>query len=162
METLKNKTLALLLWIAELQIGVCESPAGSNKVKYNTAYYGREVSGSAYPWCMVFIWWIFKQAGFNLKKTASCGTLTKAYKESGQWVTEGFRRGDIVMFDFSGKKTKTEHVGLVIAVSTDGRTVTTIEGNTATGDNCNGGMVMKRTRSTKYITGACRPKYVDG
>ena len=34
---------------ARAEIGVKESPANSNRVKYNTAYYGREVSGSAIP-----------------------------------------------------------------------------------------------------------------
>ena len=29
--------------------GVKESPANSNRVKYNTAYYGRAVSGTAVP-----------------------------------------------------------------------------------------------------------------
>ncbi len=31
-------------------------------MKYNTAYYGREVSGK-YPWCAVFVWWVFREAG---------------------------------------------------------------------------------------------------
>ena len=34
---------------ARAEIGVKESPANSNRVKYNTAYYGRAVSGSAIP-----------------------------------------------------------------------------------------------------------------
>ena len=34
---------------ARAEIGVKESPASSNRVKYNTAYYGRAVSGSAIP-----------------------------------------------------------------------------------------------------------------
>lgn len=37
-----------LLSIARAEIGVAEDPIGSNKVKYNTAYYGREVSGGHY------------------------------------------------------------------------------------------------------------------
>ena len=35
---------------AQAEIGVKESPANSNRVKYNTAYYGRAVlSGTAIP-----------------------------------------------------------------------------------------------------------------
>jgi len=49
----------VLAWFRS-QIGVKESPANSNKVKYNTAFYGREVSGSDYPWCAVFV-----SCGFN-------------------------------------------------------------------------------------------------
>ena len=52
-----------LLELARGELGTRESPAGSNRVKYNTAYYGREVSGAAYPWCCVFIWWLFREAG---------------------------------------------------------------------------------------------------
>lgn len=36
-----------ILRIARGEIGVTESPVGSNRVKYNTWYYGREVAGSA-------------------------------------------------------------------------------------------------------------------
>ena len=44
-------TAETILNIARGELGVRESPAGSNRVKYNRAYYGREVSGSSYPWC---------------------------------------------------------------------------------------------------------------
>jgi len=50
-----------ILTLAKAQIGTAEKPCGSNTVKYNTAYYGKKVSGSAYPWCCVFIWWLFDQ-----------------------------------------------------------------------------------------------------
>lgn len=69
--------------IARAEIGVKEAPAGSNRVKYNTEYYGRAVSG-AFPWCAVFCWWVFKQAGLSSlfnggAKTASCTTLARYY-----------------------------------------------------------------------------------
>lgn len=54
-----KQTAAELLRIAAAQVGVKESPANSNRVKYNTWFYGREVSGSAYPWCAVFVCWCF-------------------------------------------------------------------------------------------------------
>ena len=72
MTALKAKTRAAVLQIAEWQLGVVEVPTNSNKVKYNTAYYGREVSGGAYAWCMAFIWWVFREAGFGLCKAAGC------------------------------------------------------------------------------------------
>lgn len=34
--------------------GVSESPPGSNNVIFNTDYYGEEVEGEAYPWCVTF------------------------------------------------------------------------------------------------------------
>lgn len=80
MTALKAKTRAAVLQIAEWQLGVVEMPSGSNKVKYNTAYYGREVSGGAYAWCMAFVWWVFREAGFSLYKTASCTAFVNRYK----------------------------------------------------------------------------------
>jgi hypothetical protein len=151
------RTKADVLRIAADQIGVTELPAGSNKVKYNTAYYGRTVSGAAYPWCMAFVWWVFRQAGFNLLKTASCTVLTTAYQKAGQWVTKDFKSGDIAMFDFSAKKKKTQHVGIIEAVYP--KYVVTIEGNTGLTNQDNGGAVMRRKRYLKYVTGACRPGY---
>lgn len=161
MTSLTAKTRAAVLQIAEWQVGVQESPANSNKVKYNTAFYGREVSGSAYPWCMAFVWWVFREAGFSLYKTASCTTFVNQYKRvSGkQVVTNDYRPGDIVFFDFSGKKAKTEHVGLVAEVR--GNNLITIEGNTGTGNDANGGAVMRRTRSLSLITCGVRPGYKD-
>lgn len=158
---IQPKTRAAVLQIAQWQEGVLETPSGSNAVKYNTAYYGHTVSGKAFAWCMAFIWWVFREAGFNLYKTASCSAFVRQYriKAPGQIVTSGYRPGDIVFFDFSGKRAKTEHVGLVIAA--DGSTVTTIEGNTGTGNDANGGAVMRRPRRVGLITCAVRPKYPD-
>ena len=54
-----TQTAAKLLRIAAAEVGVTEYPSGSNKVKYNTWFYGKVVSGSAYPWCAVFVCWCF-------------------------------------------------------------------------------------------------------
>ena len=64
-------TAEKILEIARSQIGARESPANSDNVKYNTAYYGREVSGK-YPWCAVFVWWVFREAA------AQCKAWTKS------------------------------------------------------------------------------------
>jgi len=146
-----------VLWIAAAEVGMKESSAGNNRVKYNRAFYGREVSGAAYPWCCAFVWWVSKQAGFNLHKTASCTALAAAYKKAGQWVDYGPNPGDIVMFDFTWQKKITQHVGIVDRFVGDW--VYTIEGNTSLTSNDNGGAVMRRKRNPKLITGACRPGY---
>lgn len=163
MNTLAPKTKAAVLKIAEWQLGITENPPNSNKVKYNTWFYGKEVSGSAYPWCMAFVEWVFNQAGFSLYKTASCSAMVNQYKKLAphQVITKGFRAGDIVFFDFSGKKSKTEHVGICTGVSANGNTIVSIEGNTSTSNNSNGGAVMQRTRSVSLITCAIRPNYPD-
>lgn len=161
MELLKPKTRAAVLALARWQEGVLESPSGSNRVKYNTAYYGRGVSGNAYPWCMAFVWWVFREAGFHLYKTASCTAFVNRYRvfSPGQIISGGFQPGDIVFFDFSGKRKKTEHCGIVMEA--DGDSVVTVEGNTSTNSNANGGAVMRRTRSVKLITVGVRPGYSD-
>ena len=158
---LNAKTRRAVLQIAEWQEGVVEMPSNSNKVKYNTAYYGREVSGRAYPWCMTFVWWVFRAAGFSLYKTASCTAFVSRYRVYAprQIVTGGFRPGDIVFFDFSGSRKKTEHVGIVAGVV--GSTILTIERNTGTGNDTNGGAVMKRRRNVGLITVGVRPGYPD-
>ena len=53
-------TAEKILEIARLQLGIKENPPNSNRVKFNTAYYGQEVSGRAYPWCCAFVWWVFR------------------------------------------------------------------------------------------------------
>lgn len=159
MATLKDKTLARVLDVAELQLDYVEHPAGSNKTKY-----GRFMELDGQPWCLSFVIWCFHKAGFNLYKgTGSCTAFVKRYKllSPSQVVTSDYRPGDIVFFDFSGQKKKTEHVGIVKAVSQTGLTLTTIEGNTGTDSNANGGSVMERTRNVKYVTCAVRPKYPE-
>ena len=157
MATLKDRTLARVLDIAELQLGYVEHPAESNRTKYG-AFMGLD----GQPWCLSFIVWIFRKAGFLLYKgTGSCTAFVERYRQYSprQVITSGFKPGDIVFFDWSGKKTKTEHVGLVTGVSATGSTLTTIEGNTAIGNNSNGGEVMQRSRHIKYVTCAVRPNY---
>ena len=149
-----------LLNLARAELGTVESPANSNRVKYNTAYYGREVSGSSYAWCAVFLWWLFREAGaselyYGGGKTAYCPTLLSFHR--GQWVTD-YRPGDIIFFNFSGKS-NAQHVG--ICESYDGTYITTIDGNTGTGDEAKGGAVMRRNRHRRYIVGAYRPAYEE-
>ena len=127
MTALQPRTREAVLQIAAWQLGVLESPAGSNAVKYNEAFYGRKVAGNAYPWCLTFVWWVFREAGFSLARTASCSELRRRYQAAGQWVTEGYRPGDILLFDFSGRRAKTEHAGILERLEPDG-TLVTLEG----------------------------------
>ena len=152
-------TASDILRIARAEIGTKESPANSNKVKYNTWYYGREVSGSAYPWCMVFVQWVFAKAGVAVPvKTASCGALLTAAKSKEQAVYSGYKPGDVVIYDFDGNGS-TDHCGIVEKVS--GSTIVAIEGNTGSGSDADGGQVQRRTRKTSTIVGAWRPAYKE-
>ena len=149
-----------ILEIARSQIGTKESPAKSDNVKYNTAYYGREVSDGKHPWCAVFVWWVFREAGasdlyYGGDKTAYCPTLMSFHKK--QAVTD-YRPGDIVFFNFSGRSSA-GHVG--ICESWDGTYITTIDGNTGSASEDNGGAVLRRRRHKKFIVGAYRPEYQE-
>lgn len=158
-------TASDLIKTARQYIGVKESPANSNNVIFNTKYYGREVSGSCYPWCCVFLWHTFKEAGasslfYNGQRTALCAALGNWFKKKGHFYTSNPQVGDIVFYRFSGGSSNwTNHVGIVTAVNNG--SITAIEGNTGTGNDANGGMVMERSRKypSANIVGFGRPEY---
>lgn len=149
-------TAERVLSVARGELGVAESPANSNNVKYNTWYYGRAVRDTAsakYPWCMAFVQWVFDRAGCRLPYiTASCSALLDWYRRNRpERVAGAPRPGDIVIYDFG-------HTGVVEAVG-DG-TITAIEGNTSpgtAGSQSNGGMVCRRTRNVSAVTAYIRP-----
>lgn len=147
-----------IIKLARTQIGVKENPKGSNKVIYNTEYYGREVSGSPYPWCCAFLWWLFNTAGvpelfYGGKKTASCTTLMNYYKGVGQFSTVP-KIGALAFYNW-GKGSIAYHIGIVTATTSTG--IKAIEGNTAIGNDSNGGEVMERTRTFDQIIGFAYP-----
>ncbi|MDE7242787.1 MAG: CHAP domain-containing protein [Oscillospiraceae bacterium] len=145
------------LRIAVEELGVTEKPANSNSVKYNTWFYGRAVSGSAYPWCMAFVQWCFDQAGRTLPcKTASCSALLNWYRQNQpECVVKTPQPGDIVIYNFG-------HTG--IAESAAASTITAIEGNTSAGNSgsqSNGGGVFRRVRSKTLVTAYIRPLQIN-
>ena len=143
-----------LLAIAVGELGTRESPAGSNKVKY-ASWYG--LNGQ--PWCVMFVMWCFAQAGVSLPaRTASCGALMRAAKAAGMWVTSNYKPGDVVIYDFPGGAV-TDHCGIV--ESATAAAVTAIEGNTAVGNDSDGGAVMRRTRPLSQVVGAVRPVFEE-
>lgn len=146
--------------LAESQIGITEYPPNSNNVIYNTAYYGHEVSGSSYPWCCTFVWWVFAQFDPCLvKKTASCMDMAQWFKDNGKWGSTP-HPGDVVFFKFNTNSRWTNHVGIVKDVIDNGIKIVTIEGNTSKTSDDNGGAVMERTRSSN-IVGYGRPAYQE-
>ena len=150
-------TAKAILAVARKEIGVKESPAGSNRTKYG-AWFGL----NGHPWCMMFIQWVFTQADAEsllAARTASCGAFMRAAQKTGRWVTGGYQPGDVVIYDFPGNNVKTDHCGIVVTLLTDG--VRTIEGNTGVGNDSNGGEVMERTRPLSVIIGAYRPHYAE-
>jgi CHAP domain. len=153
-----DRKRSAVLDTARAEIGVKELPAGSNRVKYNDWYYGASAYSASAAWCMVFVGWVFAHSGLPLPvSTASCTTLANYAKVHGQWVTSGFKPGDIAFMHWHRSVTATEHVGIVESVHST--YVTTIEGNTSLTSQDNGGAVMRRNRALGCITGAYRPWY---
>lgn len=140
-----------IIALARTQIGTSENPPGSNSVKYNQIYYGND---TRLPWCVVFIWWLFKELGASDlfcggQKTAHCDFVADYARTHNQWVTGNYKAGDLVLFQWDSGEL--DHIGLVVEVN--GNAVTTIEGN------CDD-KVSQLTRSGIAMVGAYRPKYV--
>ena len=146
--------------IALAEVGTKESPKGSNKQKY-----GKEYGMNGQPWCAMYIWWVFKHAGcpelfYGGKKCAYVPTIADFYIAKKQIVGKyDGKPGDIVCFDFN-KNNSSDHIGLIYQ-NLGGGKYKTIEGNTAVGNNSNGGEVMIRTRTVSEISWIIRPKYTE-
>lgn len=158
----------LITWAAS-QIGVKESPAGSNKVKYWDIYKqntGVNLQGN--PWCAAFVscgMWQAKlwPTGKDEGRFRYCPSLVNWAKQNGKWRdrSEIAQPGWIVLFANKGTAC---HVGFV-EKRIDSSKIQTIEGNTSVSSNDNGGSVMRRTRtygtvgSSWYILGFVAPDF---
>lgn len=153
---MSQKDIEKIISVATKYIGITSN---NNNVIFNTAYYGHEVSGDNYPWCVTFQWYVFREAGlsnyfFNGAKAASCSALRKYHEVIGQVVYGDYQHGDLLLFDFSGKKQRTQHIGLCL--ENNGKTVKSLDGNTSSKSEDNGGTVNIRERNLKYVTCAIR------
>lgn len=135
------------------EVGVKEHPPGSNSGPRVKEYQAAtSLAGTGWPWCMAFVCWCYKQAGHKLPyPSASVGLFLDWATKVGDVVTRPLR-GDLVCYRFDADNWP-DHVGIVervLAVRWQGKVfagwVRTIEGNTAFGDDANGGQVQRRTR----------------
>jgi CHAP domain len=138
------------------EIGYKENPPSSNHNKFGV-WYGMDYQ----PWCAMFLSYCLYSAGLPLKITTDKGFAYCPYgidwfENKGLWHTNP-KIGDLVFFDWESNGVS-DHVGFVEKVNTDG-SIITIEGNTAVGNNSNGGQVMRRKRSNDFIVGYGRPNY---
>lgn len=168
-------TASKVVKIARKQIGVCESPANSNRQKY-----GRDYGWNGTFWCGQFVWWCgWKASGKNQSKNPIAKSASAAYIQEetvargGKWVMKKtsssstrraalskYKPGDIVSFDFGTYDCVRDHTGIVDHV--DGNYVVCIEGNTSkSGSQSNGGMVCKKKRYYTEICSAVRPAYEE-
>ncbi|MGM0889800.1 MAG: phage tail tip lysozyme [Bacillota bacterium] len=138
------------------EIGQTETPV--NKTKYGK-WYGQD----GQYWCDMFQAWCANQVG----ATDICGKFaytpfhSEFFKKKGAWYRIP-KKGDYAFFH-NGERIC--HIGWVEKVI-DSNTVQTIEGNTGSSSNANGGQVLRRKRSisgtpTWKIVGFGRPAYLD-
>ncbi len=163
-----NRQIASVIKVARAELGNTEFPKGSNNTKYG-ADYGLQ----GQPWCVIFLWWIFRAAGlarlfFDGKKTASCGSLLRWAKGAGRIVSlSDLRAGDILLLAFTG--TEAQHCALVVEVERKMKYgmpsfIHTIEGNTTPGEEGsqdNGGSVALKLRFTSQVVAVIRPAYEE-
>lgn len=163
--------------VARSQIGVHESPSGSNNVKYNTWFYGRKVSGEDYSWCATFLDWCFEKAGvgklYPHNANAAYGQDDIVSRCGGKWILKQNKSleqrlryvrnhaqvGDIVDLNFNGLSEYRQHTGIVVGIKGD--YLITVEGNTSNGNGSqsNGGVVAERDRYFKHVVSAARPDW---
>lgn len=145
-----------MLGIARKEIGTSESPRGSNCTKYTNWY---PMDGS--PWCAMFVSWVLDRAGVEGYKHAYTPAGAEIFRKQGRFFTSDPKPGDIVYFDFPDSLPRIQHVGFVEKVPS-AQTITTIEGNTSSGDagsQDNGDGVYRRVRPVSYVVGYGRPEY---
>lgn len=148
------RTLALTL--AKTQVGTKEEPAGSNRGPQVDKY--ESVTGAVgEPWCASFVQWCFKTVGMPqpfLSKSAYVPYILSEAKKLG-WLVSVPAAGDLVCFDWEHDGVA-DHIGFVRTKVDKFGNFTTVEGNTADGNNSNGGEVMVRTRNVSEVAGFIR------
>jgi hypothetical protein len=138
-------------------VGTAESPPSSNRTPFG-AWFG--VNGV--PWCNIFVSYCFEVgAGFTIAKGfdgAGCSAKGCAYvptteawlRATGMWLGRVEPRpGDLAIYNWDGGLP--DHIGIV--ESANGITFTAIEGNTAVGNDSDGGKVMRRERTLAEVDG---------
>jgi hypothetical protein len=136
--------------IAEKEVGQGEKPLNSNKTKY-----GKWFGFDGVAWCGMFVSWCYAQAGFPLPKIgftkgfAGCQTAVAYFKKNNQ-ITNTPAPGDIVFFDWN-RDGRFDHTGIFVRWINN-KEFETIEGNTAVGNDSNGGTVMRRKRDKTKAT----------
>ena len=141
--------MSKIIEIATLEIGQGETPLNSNNSKYNK-WFGLP----SLPWCGMFVSWCYFKAGVPLSKIgfakgfAGCQTAV-AYFENLNQTTKNPKEGNICFFDWN-LDGRYDHTGLFVK-DIDGVYFESIEGNTSSTNQSNGGQVMTRKRAYKNV-----------
>jgi hypothetical protein len=146
-QPLRVKALAYLT----SHLGEKEDPPGSNRISWASEWYG--VIG---PWCAMSVTRSYVEAGSKAFKRGRFYAYVPFIVadaragRNGLAVTHDPKPGDLVCYDWQRDGTA-DHVGLFEKWLVRGRTFTAIEGNTAIGNDSNGGEVMRRDRSVGLV-----------
>jgi len=138
--------MSKIVEIAVKEIGQTESPKNSNNSKYNKWFNLPNL-----PWCGMFVSWCYAMRGKPLpnigysKGFAGCQTAVAYFKMNNR-ITKEPNPGDIVFFDWNGDG-RYDHTGIFVMWLEKGKTFHSVEGNTAIGNDSNGGEVMLRKRT---------------
>lgn len=139
--------------VALKEVGVTESPAGSNWGPRVSQYLRAAGINFPAPWCAAFVTWVLGRIGYVVTTPgpASVESWVVWGGKHGKIVQRPFR-GDLVCYDWDGNRWY-DHIGFVdrvLALRWRGRVfagyIRTVEGNTSFGNNSNGGKVMVRYR----------------
>ncbi|MGG5257444.1 CHAP domain-containing protein [Phycicoccus avicenniae] len=138
------------------EIGLGETPPGSNNNRI-VQWYNDEVERIGRgPWCQMTVTWAF-WTGVGRIVRGRAYTVWAAQdfllRNEGTWTygLAGAQPGDMIFYDWGGRKGDTafiDHVGLVERVNGDG-TVYTLEGNY-------GDRLVRMHRDSKYVVGLGR------
>jgi hypothetical protein len=145
---------------AHLYVGVREEPAGTNRGPHIDRWCRWANGVVGYPWCAAFVCGMVREAcGLVVPepRRASVGFLEAWAKKVGSLLPPGTRPrpGDLVCYRFDSDDWP-DHIGFVDRVlasrwlgGTWIGTIRTVEGNTAAGNDANGGQVQIRYRSAR-------------
>jgi len=138
-----TELLNKLIKVASAEVGYHEGTNNDNQ-------YGIEYGWNNVAWCCIFAWWICNKSGVDFPKCAHCNQVEAYARNNGRWVTENYKVGDFVIFDYdlNGER---DHIGFIVGIGEDNY-VTTIEGNYSD-------KVSKVFRKTSEFVGAYRPDY---
>ncbi len=150
-----------IITTAAAENGVKESPANSNKTKYGE-WYG--LNGE--KWCAIFVSWVYNNAGNPLEKIDSANGYQSCQSGYNFWksknrLTKNPQPGDIVLYDWTGDG-HCDHTGIFAAWLDAAKTkFSAWEGNTAQGNDSDGGQVMLRQRSAALVKAFAVPLALD-
>jgi hypothetical protein len=133
------------------KIGDKEQPPNSNRISWASEWYG--LIG---PWCAMAVTRAYVEAGSQaFKRTqryAYCPYIVNdAHAGANNLaLTTDPKPGDLVLFDWERNKVS-DHVGLFVKWISKPTQFETVEGNTAVGNDSNGGEVMRRKRTRDQV-----------